>query len=258
MPPALTILERRALPDAANVERLRVETADGARTTVYAATYPSSVPVRFARLDPPTPVLEWAESEGVSDATNGGFFAKPDDVPLGEFVLESGDTGGVPFAAPWSNTRACLRLGAAGAEIGPRDRVVVAPGDQVLQAGPLLVDAGVPVVADEDPEGFATTQEEFDQDLTAERLPRMAIALTADADWLAVAVDGRGDDDAGLLLEELAELLATLGAASALNLDGGSSSALVAGGELRNTPRDDEGNDLDAAGPTTTAIVFDA
>ena len=126
----------------------------------------------------------------------------------------------------------------------------------VLQAGPLLVAAGSRVVADTDPEGFATTSEEFDQDITAERLPRMAIALTAEGEWLAVAVDGRGKDDAGLLLGELAELLATLGAARALNLDGGSSSALVAAGALRNTPRDDDGNELDTAGPTTSAIVL--
>ena len=198
-------------------------------------------------------MLEYAQAHGLAHVISGGFFAKPDDVPLGELVTAEGD-GHRPFTAPWNRTRGCLRLGAGRAEIGPRDRVT--PGGELLQAGPLLVAGGRRVVVDADPEGFSSTREEFDQDLTAERLPRMAIALTAGGEWLAVAVDGRGPHDSGLLLSELGELLVELGAHDALNLDGGSSSALVAGGVMRNTPRDDEGNELGAAGPTTSAIVF--
>ena len=159
-----------------------------------------------------------------------------------------------PFRPPYDRVRGCLRLGLDRPEIGPRHKV--APGGEVLQAGPLLVADGRRVVADTDPEGFSSTRDEFDQDLTAERLPRMAIALTATGEWLAVAVDGRAPDEARLFLGEFGDLLVGLGAHDALNLDGGSSSALVAGGVMRNTPRDDEGNALGAAGPTTSAIVF--
>ncbi len=236
-----------------HLDRFRVPTSDGRATTVHVVRHRVPTAVRLVRLDPPSPVLEWANEQGVRDVISGGFFAKPDDVPLGELVTPEGD-GHRPFRPPYDRTRGCLRLGAGRAEIGPRDRL--APGGEMLQAGPLLVSGGRPVVADEDPEGFSSTQDEFDQDLTAERLPRMAIGLEADGSWLAVAVDGRGEDDAGLYLGEFAELLVELGADSALNLDGGSSSALVAGGVLRNTPRDDEGNELGAAGPTTSAIVF--
>ena len=161
-----------------------------------------------------------------------------------------------PFAAPFHRTRGCLRLGEDGPEIAARDCMRAAPGDALLQAGPVLVTDGVPVVAAEDPEGFSTTAHEFDEDLTAMRLPRMAIALTPSGGWLRVAVDGRAEHDAGLLLAELAELLCELGAGSALNLDGGASSALIAGGRLRNTPRNDETEGLEAAGETTSAIVF--
>src|SRR5687767_10131796 len=47
---------------------------------------------------------------------------------------------------------------------------------------------------------------------------------------LAVVVDGRGEEDSGLTLSELAEVLIELGAVTAMNLDGGGSSALVADG----------------------------
>ena len=169
--------------------RFRAVTSDGQETTVHVAVYPAGTPVRLVRLDPPTPVLEYAQAHGLADVISGGFFAKPDDVPLGELVTAEGD-GHRPFTAPWNRTRGCLRLGAGRAEIGPRDRVT--PGGELLQAGPLLVAGGRRVVEDADPEGFSSTREEFDQDLTAERLPRMAIALTAGGEWLAVAVDGRG------------------------------------------------------------------
>jgi exopolysaccharide biosynthesis protein len=87
------------------------------------------------------------------------------------------------------------------------------------------------------------------------RLPRAAIALTP-ARILAVAVDGRGPEDAGLTLRELARVLVRLGAETALNLDGGSSAALVAGGARRNTPRDDHGRELTPGEPVPTAVLL--
>lgn len=106
-------------------------------------------------------------------------------------------------------------------------------------------------------EGFRTTCDEFDPDITAEPLPRAAFALTDDA-LMAVCVDGRAPDESGLLLPELAELLFALGARSALNLDGGSSSALVTAGVMRNAPRDDEGEVLMGGYPTRTLVAIDA
>jgi exopolysaccharide biosynthesis protein len=85
----------------------------------------------------------------------------------------------------------------------------------------------------------------------------VAFGLTPRA-ALAVVVDGRSPDDAGMTLWELADLMVDLGAAEALNLDGGSAGALVVGGRLRNTPRDDEGEPCDPSSPATSAIVFAA
>lgn len=62
----------------------------------------------------------------------------------------------------------------------------------------------------------------------AARHPRSAIGLSADGHTLLiVAVDGRQDHSRGVTLEELGQLMQTLGANHALNLDGGGSTALV-------------------------------
>ena len=62
----------------------------------------------------------------------------------------------------------------------------------------------------------------------AARHPRSAVGLSADGRSLfIVAVDGRQDHSRGATLEELGQLMQTLGASHALNLDGGGSTALV-------------------------------
>lgn len=62
----------------------------------------------------------------------------------------------------------------------------------------------------------------------AARHPRSAVGLSADGHTLLiVAVDGRQEQSRGVTLEELGQLMKTLGANHALNLDGGGSTALV-------------------------------
>jgi exopolysaccharide biosynthesis protein len=119
------------------------------------------------------------------------------------------------------------------------------------------MDGSSAIAGVEDPEGFATTCDEFDQDLTAGREPRLAIGLRGD-EWLAVAVDGRAPDRAGMTLSELADLLADLGADRALNLDGGSASAVIVGGRRCNAPRTDDGEPMERSSPTVTAFVAPA
>jgi exopolysaccharide biosynthesis protein len=60
------------------------------------------------------------------------------------------------------------------------------------------------------------------------RHPRSAVGLSADGrTLLMVAVDGRQEHSRGVTLAELGQLMQGLGAADALNLDGGGSTALV-------------------------------
>jgi hypothetical protein len=178
-------------------------------------------------------------------------------VPLGELR-----TGGmlrrcVPFEAPWGAARACVHVAGDAVAIARRPALGAAPAGDLLQAGPLLVAHGA--VADglaDDVEGFRAGSRQFDSDITAGRHPRAALALTADRRLLAVACDGRADDDAGLTLAELAEALVALGAVHALNLDGGGSTSLVAGGELINVPREQHGIPLPGGRPVPTALTF--
>jgi exopolysaccharide biosynthesis protein len=123
-----------------------------------------------------------------------------------------------------------------------------------LQAGPLLVRGGAPVRGDL--EGFSAGSHQFDSDITAGRYPRSAIGLTRRGEVLAVACDGRADDEAGLTMAELAEAMAALGAMQAMNLDGGGSTSLICGGRLRNVPREAHGIALPEGRAVATAIVF--
>ena len=125
--------------------------------------------------------------------------------------------------------------------IAPRPDLPARPRGDLLQAGPLLVRDGRPVFdRDEDREGFRAAAHQFDSDITDGRYPRAALAITGTT-LLAVACDGRADDEQGLTLEQLAEALADLGAIHALNLDGGGSTSLVSQGELVNVPRESHG-----------------
>jgi hypothetical protein len=76
----------------------------------------------------------------------------------------------------------------------------------------------------------------------AARHPRTAIGWTDDGRLLLIVVDGRQPEwSAGMSLAEIAWLFRSLGATSALNLDGGGSTAMVVGGRVVNRPSDREG-----------------
>jgi exopolysaccharide biosynthesis protein len=60
-----------------------------------------------------------------------------------------------------------------------------------------------------------------------------------------------------MTLPELAGFMADLGADSAINLCGGASASLVAGGALHNRPRDANGISLLGGRPIASAIVFE-
>jgi hypothetical protein len=163
----------------------------------------------------------------------------------------------VHFAEPWGGLRGCLHIAGDQVRIARRDQIDATPEGDLLQAGPLLVDRGRVACAD-DVEGFSAGSHQFDSDITDGRYPRAAIAVARRGRLLAVACDGRADDEAGLSMVELAETLIALGAVHALNLDGGGSTSLVAGGRLRNTPRETHGVELAGGRPVSTAITFTA
>lgn len=236
---------------------LRVRLADGAETTAYVALYPASATdVRVVRFPRPVPLLAYCRGQAISDAIVGGFFTRPRGEPLGDLWIEGERSPSIPFREPWGAVRSCLCVEDGEVILAPRQELPERPAGDLLQAGPLLVRDGRTVVGDApDAEGFSAGQAQFDSDITDGRYPRAALGIGA-AVVLAVVCDGRSDTDSGLALSELADLMVSLGARDAINLDGGGSTSLVRGGQLVNRPREEHGLDLAAGRPISTALVF--
>ena len=247
-----------ARPRPRHPRRWRAVLADGERTTVHVASYAAEdTAIRLAVLRPAQPLEAWCAREGVRDAMVAGFFTRPRNVPLGELRTRGVRRRSVPFLAPWDGVRACVHLLAGEAALAPRPELPREPQGDLLQAGPMLVTDGRPVVTEgDDAEGFSKASAQFDSDITAGRYPRAALAL-APGRIIALAADGRSWRDAGLTLRELANLLVALGAESAINLDGGGSASLVCGGELRNRPRAEHDIELAGGRPIASALVFE-
>lgn len=239
-----------------SVSRQRVTLSDGAATTVYLAQYDRArTDVRVA-LVKRRPLAAWCAARGYDDAIVGGFFMRPDGGPLGELRTHGVRRRSTPFDAPWDRERSCLHVAGGVPRIVTRAELDPEPRGDLLQAGPMLVRHGRACYDRRvDPEGFAAGAHQFDSDITAERHPRAAIGLTGDR-ILAVACDGRSHHEAGLTLEELAEVLVAFGAHSALNLDGGGSTTLIAGGRLRNRPRCGSKATEPGGRAVATAVLF--
>lgn len=102
------------------------------------------------------------------------------------------------------------------------------PVREALGAGPMLLrDGHLRVTADA--EVF------FGTSIPATH-PRTAAGRTAEGDLILMVVDGRQPASRGVDLEELAYLMAQVGAVDAMNLDGGGSSTLVVRGVRLNRP----------------------
>lgn len=81
--------------------------------------------------------------------------------------------------------------------------------------------------------------------------PRTGIGITATGQILMVVVDGRRNDSVGMTLDGFAHYMISLGATSALNLDGGGGSAMwIAGQGVVNDPSDYSGER-----PVTNAVL---
>lgn len=96
---------------------------------------------------------------------------------------------------------------------------------QVLTFGPVLINGGQVTVSSSDEVGRAMTSN-----------PRTAIGQISEGHYLLVVSDGRTKESTGLSLRQLAELMQSLGAQIAYNLDGGGSSTMVFQGRVVNNP----------------------
>src|SRR6478736_2264472 len=120
--------------------------AGGASTTVYVASYPRrGTRVRVAALDRSEPLHRWARRTGISDAISGGFFAAG-GTPLGELHSDGNVHMTIPFEEPWDACRSCLSVIGGEVEIAPRGVLPNRARGDLLQAGPLLVANGRPLI----------------------------------------------------------------------------------------------------------------
>ncbi|HEY2056060.1 MAG TPA: phosphodiester glycosidase family protein [Solirubrobacterales bacterium] len=239
------------------LERVRVELADGAASTASVARFDRSrFDLRVALIDPCATVLDWCKENQAEHAIVGGFYLRPGGPPLGHLRIDGVALPSEPFDAPWDDRRACVHsAGGQVALVAWQDLPADAGGD-LLQAGPMLAAAGRNLIRDaEDREGFAAGARQFDSDITLGRYPRAALGVD-DKDLIAVACDGRADDEAGLSMAELADAMIDLGARDAINLDGGGSASLVVDRALVNTPREEHGIELRGGRAVCTALQF--
>lgn len=147
----------------------------------------------------------------VIDVVQGGNAA----IPPGGFVIAAGTGTPLPPVQPGDSLELHLEM-----------RQERCPANDLLGAGPALIRNGR-IAIDED--GFAHAPV---------RHPRTAVGIKQNGNLLFVTVDGRQPRSIGMTIAELARYLLELGAAEALNLDGGGSTTMVFDGRIVNRPSD--------------------
>ena len=176
-------------------------------------------------------------------------------------LIEAGHRGDtlmyVRRGAPVGNSGSLIPpLGAVLAGYGPRSKEVAAfanadtirvlmgvgptqsraPLDVVIGGWPRILRDGVDVSS-----RAAADEGTISRNAEA-RHPRTAVGFSRDSSVLyLVTVDGRSAKSVGVTLEELSGLMHELGAAHAMNFDGGGSTTMVVRGKIVNTPSDPTG-----------------
>ena len=167
----------------------------------------------------------------------------------GEIPRAGSVLGGTGDAAAWLEEHALL-----GSQIQVATQVLAdgAPLDHdglagIVNGGPRMVGGGeVQITAAA--EGFHWEEDPgFYDRFGVRRNPRTMAGVTADGRLLLVTVDGRQPGySVGASFAEGAAIMQSLGAAEAVNRDGGGSTAMAVGGVLVNQPSDATGERPDA------------
>jgi len=212
-------------------------------------------------FDQLTKLEDYCQENGIDFAINGGFFGTEYNYAdvgshLGELWIDKERI----FKSSSAFDRGCLYVSDTNdVHIDYRSKFPSEVRGSLLEVGPLLLNNGKTLVDGlKNPEGFVTDIANYDGDLTKGRFPRSALAISSEKVW-AIAVEGRSEYDSGMTLVELADFAVSLGAISALNLDGGSASSLVINKKLVNIPRmsaDRNNKRFPHGRPIKTAITF--
>jgi len=187
----------------------------------------SLAPVASAAAERGLTVSEFALGRSAVVAVNGDYF----DTSLNPFGLAMGDGLVWWRAAAGVRRQEVIGVGRGRARIFPRDEPLSEPKRWMTGAvagWPMVVQDCAPVAALPGSAHFTLAPH-----------PRTAVGLSKDRRTLLLVVaDGRREGVPGLTLPELAALMVEMGACSALNLDGGGSSALWLRDRIVNRPSD--------------------
>ena len=165
----------------------------------------------------------WASAVGATAATNGGFFSTG-------YAPDQGRAMG--SGVEWPDSTDTVYRG------------WIAFGEHQLQHAGSGATASLPSWAEEAVNGDATLVSSGSAvdcgGCGGGRAPRTAIGWDATGSELTlVAVDGRSSSSAGMTIDELAVLMASLGVHGAMNLDGGGSTTMwTSAGGVVNDPSD--------------------
>jgi exopolysaccharide biosynthesis protein len=177
-------------------------------------------------------------SEAVLNAQGQATYVGPQtqtSVPPGGEVLE-----GIGTDAAWltnnvvvGNTYQMQDVVTSGGHV-----VRFGPSDSAVNGGPQLVRNGQifdnvqadGLVQPDNPTAFYT--------FAVRRNPRTMIGVDNRGRFMLVEVDGDTPNSVGLSLPEAAELMQSLGAVQAMNMDGGGSSTMEVNGQMINSPTD--------------------
>jgi hypothetical protein len=173
----------------------------------------------YAGLAPATPVLREGALESTTSVTGRRCFGPAAMVPAQGTMLTA-------------NTYSARQATFEGLTPGQRTtmrQVLGFPGTvDAVGGNPMLVIDGTIPSGDVDGSGGIFGPN-----------PRTAVGATADGRLLLVVVDGRQPGySSGISLRDLAELMSSLGAHNAINLDGGGSSTMWLNGVVANRPSD--------------------
>ncbi len=226
--------------------QLKLDFADGTSKTIEAALNGFALPGTHAALTDGFSVLtarfatkyRLKSGEIAAFAAPGAGFIAGNKEPIP--LMQSVSRGEISIPAQGfvvvarGASAAFLQPKATTPTIPPRASFTVATSPieldsfpNILGAGPLLIENGAVKTTE--------TAEEFRPDVLA-RGPRTAVGFDAGGNTLFLVADGRQAASIGLTIPETAQLFQQLGATQALNLDGGSSTQLVIGGQLINAP----------------------
>ena len=138
------------------------------------------------------------------------------DIPIDGYVLVAKDEKYLNFL----KKRDCIKIDWLSNPDWSNIKEAISGGPYLIMDGEIYIDAKEQRIKFSKKENYA---------------PRSAIGIDSNNKLYLIAVDGRDNDySVGLTLEELAELLKKLNLKEAINLDGGGSTTLVAGGEILN------------------------